>query len=160
LSSSGAELRTPYHFFKSGESPVAMNEMAQTIAEADCYLVVSPEYNHSIPPALSSMMGHFPGSSYGFKPSGIITYSSGPFGGARCAMALRPFLSELGCLPVSKLAIFPSPSDYLDPEGVVSDPAHRMLNQLPDVLTQVEWWALAASEQRVAEAEEKKKNSK
>jgi chromate reductase, NAD(P)H dehydrogenase (quinone) len=127
-----------------------MQEMAQVIADADCYLVVTPEYNHSIPPALSSMMGHFGGSLYANKPSGIVTYSPGPFGGSRCAVALRPFLSELGCLPVSKLAIFPSPEDYLDADGVVSDPNNRMLKQLPELLSQLEWWAMAASNQRDA----------
>jgi chromate reductase, NAD(P)H dehydrogenase (quinone) len=128
-----------------------MDEMAQTIAAADCFLVVTPEYNHSVPPALSSMMGHFGGSLYANKPSGIITYSAGPFGGTRAAMALRPLLSELGCLPVSKLACFPFPDTYLDSDGVVSDPNNRMLKQLPELLSQLEWWAVAASNQREAE---------
>ena len=34
-----------------------MDAMAAAIKEADCYVIVTPEYNHSIPPALSSMMG-------------------------------------------------------------------------------------------------------
>lgn len=150
MSTSGGELRTPHFFLKSADVPSAMEQMAQTIREADCYVVVSAEYNHSIPPALTSMMGHFGGSYYAYKPSGIVTYSSGPFGGARGAMALRPFLSELGCLPVSKLACFPSPDDYLNIDGTVSDPNNRMLKQLPDLLSQLEWWAMAACNQRDA----------
>jgi len=39
------------------------------------------------------MLGHFGGSNYAYKPSGIITYSSGPWGGARAAIAIRPLLS-------------------------------------------------------------------
>lgn len=127
-----------------------MDAMAEKIREADCFLVVTPEYNHTIPPALTSMMGHFGGSCYAFKPSGIITYSAGPWGGSRVAVALRPFLSELGCLPVSKLAIFPSPDDYLNSDGTVSDPNSRLLKQLPELFSQVEWWAIAASNQREA----------
>ena len=143
-------MRTPHFFLKKEELPPAMEQMAQTLRDADCYLVIAPEYNHSIPPALSSMMGHFGGSCYAEKPSGIISYSAGPFGGARGAVALRPFLSELGCLPVSKMACFPTPDQYLDPDGSVSDPNNRMLKQLPELLSQLEWWAMAASNQREA----------
>lgn len=45
--------------------------------DADAIIVVSAEYNHSIPPALSNLMDHFPGSSFALKPSGIMCYSPG-----------------------------------------------------------------------------------
>lgn len=106
--------------------------------------------NHSIPPALSSMMGHFGGSNYACKPSAIVTYSPGAWGGSRAAMALRPMLSELGCLPVSKLCAVPSVSDILSPEGEPVDAEHRMLKQLPGLLSQLEWMAIAMANQRAA----------
>ena len=64
LATSGAELKTP-HFHLGGSAPAEMNEMRDTIKQADCILVVSPEYNHSVPPALSSLLDHFGGSNYG-----------------------------------------------------------------------------------------------
>ena len=124
-----------------------MDAMAKKIKEADCYVVVCAEYNHSIPPALASMMGHFGGSNYACKPSAIIAYSAGPFAGARAAVALRPFLSELGCLPVSKMALLPSPNEYLEADGTVKDPENRMLKQIPGVVTQLEWMAIAMKNQ-------------
>eukprot|EP00961_Rhodomonas_salina_P184601 2492274-Rhodomonas_salina.1 len=54
-----AMLGQPHFFFGQGKAPPAMDAMRDVIKAADCFLVVSPEYNHSIPPALSSMMGHF-----------------------------------------------------------------------------------------------------
>jgi len=42
---------------------------------ADAFVLVSAEYNHSIPPGLSNMLDHFGGSVYAFKPSGLVTYS-------------------------------------------------------------------------------------
>ena len=47
------------------------------------------------------MMNQVGCSKYANKVSGSICYSGFPSaaGGARCAVALRPFLSELGCLP-------------------------------------------------------------
>jgi len=150
LESSGAEIRFPHFFHGSGEAPDAMERMAKTIKEADCYLIVTPEYNHTIPPAITGMMGHFGGPYYAFKPSGIITYSIGPFAGARTAVALRPFLSELGCLPASKIACFSESGSIFEQDGTVKDENNRQLKQLDGVLTQVEWWAVACDNQREA----------
>jgi len=148
LFESGAEMKHPHHFFKAGTAPAAMTAMQETIKAADCYVVVTCEYNHSIPPALSGMMGHFGGSNYALKPSATVCYSPGPFGGARVAMALRPFLSELGCLPVSKLTLFPEPGNLFQEDGVPKDPSHRMLNQLPAMLSELEWMAVAMRNQK------------
>jgi len=135
-------LTTP-HFFLKGGTNAKMDQMRDAIKDASCYVIVSCEYNHSIPPALSSMMGHFGGSNYSNKPSAIVTYSASPWGGARVSVALRPFLSELGCLPVSAMACFPEPGNIFDEEGVPKDPEHRMLKQLPKMLNQLEWLATA-----------------
>ena len=69
-------------------------------------------------------------------------------GGMRAAMALRPFLSELGCLPVSALCGFPVAQDLFDESGVAKDASNRMLNQLPTMLNQLEWVAIAFSNQK------------
>ena len=45
--------------------------------------------------------------SYEFKASGLIAYSQGNVGGAMAVAAARPFLSELGCLPVRQFVTIP-----------------------------------------------------
>ena len=56
---------------------------------------------------------------------------------------------ELGCLPVSKLCGLPSPSDLLEADGTPKDANHRLLvEQLPELLTQLEWMAVAMKSQR------------
>mmetsp|Transcript_47488 Transcript_47488/g.74201 ORF Transcript_47488/g.74201 Transcript_47488/m.74201 type:complete len:229 (+) Transcript_47488:60-746(+) len=148
LASSGAELRTPHFFFGAGKAPAAMDAMRDKIKEADCYLIVTAEYNHTLPPALTSMMGHFGGSNYALKPSAVVTYSVGPWGGGRAAMAARPMLSELGCLPVSKLTCFPTVSEIFNEDGTPKDESHRMLKQLPAMLCELEWMGIAMSDMR------------
>jgi len=148
LSHSGGELRAPTFMTDPSELPPAARELQEAIRGADCYLIVSPEYNHSIPPALSSVMGHFGGSNYKCKPSGIVTYSPGPFAGMRAAMAIQIMCHELGCLPVSKLCGLPTVSAFLEVDGTPKDPEERMLNQLPELLTQLEWMAVAMKNQR------------
>ena len=135
-------LTTPHFFIKAGTNPAA-DEMAATIKAADALVCVTPEYNHSVPPALASLMGHFGGSNFKWKPSSIVTYSPGPWGGMRGAMALRPMLSELGCLPVSKLTAFPDPTSLFNADGTPKDTEARMLKQLPAMLTELEWVAVA-----------------
>ena len=82
-------MKAPTFFMDSDKLPDSTKKLQQIIKDADCYLIVSPEYNHTIPPALSSVMGHFGGSLYKCKPSGIVTYSPSPFAGMRAAMAIQ-----------------------------------------------------------------------
>jgi chromate reductase len=81
--------------------PEDLQALIKAVEEADCFIICCPEYNHTIPPALTAMMNQVGCSKYANKVSGSICYSGFPSaaGGARCAVALRPFLSELGCLP-------------------------------------------------------------
>jgi chromate reductase len=134
-------------FFLKELSPAAQ-ALKQTIVDADCYILVSPEYNHTVPPALSSLMGHFGGSCYSCKPSAIVTYSPGPWGGMRAAMAIQVMCHELGCLPVSKLCGIPTAADIINEDGTPKDPDNRMLKQLPGMLDQLEWMAVAMKRQR------------
>jgi len=66
-----------HHYREETEAPEWLTEANHKLSEADAVVVVSAEYNHSISPALSSLLGHFPGSSFSYKPSGIVCYSMG-----------------------------------------------------------------------------------
>ena len=85
-----------FHYKEDETPPSALERCAKVVKEADCFLIVAPEYNHTVPPGLTNIMSYFGASAYKAKPSGIITYSAGMWGGTRAGVALRPFLSELG----------------------------------------------------------------
>lgn len=91
----------PEFAYSRKQVPADLKQLADKIAEADGYVMVSPEYNHSMSPALAHLLNHFGSSLFSYKPSVIVTYSAGQWGGARAAVSMRTFLSELGCLPVS-----------------------------------------------------------
>lgn len=143
---SAGELRVPTFF--AAELPPETQALQDLIASADCYLIISPEYNQVIPPALASVMGHFSTSCYAAKPSAILTYSPGPYGGQRAAMSILTMAHELGCLPVSKMTGLSLVMEILDETGTPRDPKHRMLKQLPEMLNQLEWMAVAMKNQR------------
>jgi NAD(P)H-dependent FMN reductase len=84
-----------YKEYQPGEAPPVLERLAGFIKAADGYVIVSAEYNHSIPPALSNLLDHFL-EEYFFKPSAIACYSAGAFGGVRAAMQLRAMLPEMG----------------------------------------------------------------
>ena len=46
-----------------------------------CTQIVTPEYNCSLPPALTNLLDHFPPASFRHKPATIAAYSMGPWGG-------------------------------------------------------------------------------
>ncbi len=95
----------PHFAYPQGRAPQALDDLASAITAADGYVMISPEYNHSMSPALAHLLNHFGASRFSWKPSAIVTYSAGQWGGARAAMGMRGFLSELGCLPVSATAV-------------------------------------------------------
>ena len=77
------------------------------------YVIVSGSYNHSIPPPLSNLLDHFL-EEYFFKPSAIMCYSAGAFGGVRAAMQLRAMLAEMGMSSIPSLLPFPKAQEMLD----------------------------------------------
>ena len=97
-----------YKEYDAESAPAAMTAISEILARADGFVVVSAEYNHSIPAALKNLLDHFQGE-YLYKPSAIVTYSAGPFGGVRALVNLRAILAELGtpsipsAFPVSKV---------------------------------------------------------
>jgi chromate reductase, NAD(P)H dehydrogenase (quinone) len=131
--------------------PDDLQKLVAAVEGADAILVVTPEYNHTIPPALTAMMNFVGCSKYADKVSGSVCYSgySTPAGGARCAVALRPFLSELGCLPVSKQVIVPNASQQVTEDGEAQGDHKDGLTKMMDaMLEQLQWWAEAARTQR------------
>lgn len=138
----------PHFAWPDGKAPAPLEELAKAISAADGYVMVSPEYNHSMSPALAHLLNHFGASRFAWKPSAIVTYSAGQWGGARAAMGMRAFLSELGCLPVSAMVHIPKAQDVLDENGGWMADAGRWEGYLGRTLSQLEWWAEAARRQR------------
>lgn len=127
-----------------------LRELADKIKSADGYVMVSPEYNHSMSPALANMLNHFGSSLFSYKPSAIVTYSAGQWGGVRAAVSMRTFLSELGCLPVSAMIHIPKAQEVFDEQGVVADESEQTQwdSYMNRTMHQLIWWAEGASLQR------------
>lgn len=140
----------PHFSYSHGKAPEALDRLADQIRHADGYVMVSPEYNHLMSPALSDLLNHFGSSLFSYKPSAIVTYSAGQWGGTRAAVSMRTFLSELGCLPVSAMIHVPHAQDVFDDAGDYPDGVDgvRWDGYLDRTLDQLSWWAKAAARER------------
>lgn len=91
--------------------PAAVSEMRSQVETSDAVLIVTPEYNHSIPgvlknaldwlsrPAFKSCMTH--------KPVFFITLSESAMGGVRAQLQLREILASMLCTlpPLPEIAM-------------------------------------------------------
>ena len=111
-----------YKEFEKGKAPAVLAELATLYRAADAFIVVSGEYNHRISPALSNLLDHFL-EEYFFRPSAIVCYSAGGFGGVRAAMQLRAMLCELGMPSIPSLFPIPKIQAAIDESGSALDPS-------------------------------------
>jgi NAD(P)H-dependent FMN reductase len=129
-----------------GEAPEALEKLAALYRRADGFLIVSAEYNNGIPPALKNLLDHFL-EEYFWRPSGIVCYSAGQFGGVRAAMQLRMTLAELGMPSIPSLMPIPRIGKALSEAG---QPAEERLGaSLTRFLDEFFWYAGALRHQRL-----------
>ncbi len=102
-----------YKEYETGEAPDTMEKIAGFFKASDGFLIVTGEYNHSIPPALKNLLDHFQ-QEYFFKPSAIASYSAGHFGGVRAAVHLRAIVGELGMPAISSMLPLPGIGKLFD----------------------------------------------
>jgi NAD(P)H-dependent FMN reductase len=141
----------PHFAHPKNKAPLALNELAEKIESSDGFIMISPEYNHSMSPALANLLNHFGSSLFSYKPSAIVTYSAGQWGGMRAAVGMRTFLSELGCLPVSAMIHVPKAQKIFAADGSVQagEDQASWYDYFGRAFNQLVWWAKAASEHRV-----------
>jgi NAD(P)H-dependent FMN reductase len=136
-----------YKEYEKGQAPEVLERLAGKIRRADAFIIVSGEYNHSIPPALSNLLDHFL-EEYFWRPSAIVCYSAGPFGGVRAAMQLRAMLCELGMPSIPSLFPVPVVQNAFEDDGTPRDPAFD--RRVVRFLDELEWYARALQEARKA----------
>ncbi len=138
-----------------GQLGVAGNDAARRwagkVAEADAYIVVTGEYNHSIPAVLKNALD-YAYSEWNNKPVAFVSYGS--VGGARAVEHLRGAAVELQMAPIRNAVHIPAPWTLLNEQGSLkagaldpyADAASAMLEQLL-------WWGRALKAARVPAAE-------
>ena len=134
-----------YKEYDAEDAPESMTEIAAALIAADGFVVISAEYNHSVPAALKNLLDHFQ-SEYLYKPSAIVTYSAGPFGGVRALVNLRGILAELGTPSIPSAFPVSQVQKAFDDNGNALDDSYD--KRVVKFLDEYEWYANAMQQAR------------
>lgn len=146
----------PMPFFEEAVSPqfnpartpsAAVKKWLDKLAEFEAYVVVTPEYSHSIPAVLKNA---FDMTDFQFKrkPFGIVSH--GTVGGARAAEHLKAIVFRcLGFVVPAAVALTMRPSEVFDENGTLSEEVaaqpYGPLAALKATLAELQWFSDALS---------------
>lgn len=134
-----------YKEYAVGKAPKVMEELSKKISEADGFVMVTAEYNHGPPAALKNMLDHF-AREYFFKPSAVVSYSTGSFGGIRAAIQLRAILAELGMPTIPTMFPIPMVHEAFEEDGTPKD--RKYYDRIKKFVAEFEWYLEAFANQR------------
>ncbi|WP_218024268.1 NADPH-dependent FMN reductase [Nocardia speluncae] len=138
------ELDLPHTF---GAPAPRAAETRTALAEADAFVVVTPEYNHSYPAALKNLVDMH-GREWQAKPVGFVSYG-GISGGLRAVEHLRGVFAELHAVTVRDTVSFHNPwrNSAAQDEPIATAEAETAAKTLLDQLV---WWGEALRAARAA----------
>lgn len=137
-----------YKEYPKGSAPQVLQTLAEIYRGADAFVIVTGEYNHTMPPALMNLLDHFL-EEYFWRPSAIACYSAGAFGGVRAAMQLRAPLCELGMPSIPSLFPVPRVQAAFSEDGVPTD-AEAVGRRFNRFAAELEWYAEALRQKRAS----------
>lgn len=121
-----------------------------TVAAYDGYIIVTGEYNNSIPAVIKNAMDHVY-AEWGRKPVAFAAYGS--VGGARAVQHLRQVAVELQMAPIRASVHIPG-GDFM---SIMK--GEKQLGDLPylsgsvdAMVDQLAWWTIALHQARAADA--------
>jgi NAD(P)H-dependent FMN reductase len=118
--------------------PAGMAALTSSLDEADAFILVMPEYNHSYPASLKAAIDwHF--TQWTAKPVGFVSYS-GAAGGRHAVLHLENVLTELHAVTIRDGLAFPNYfTSWQGGQPLDSEAA----GYAKALLDQLAWWAAA-----------------
>ena len=123
----------------------SIKELHRIFTGADGFILVTCEYNHGISAALKNILDHFYFEFY-YKACGIVSYSTGGFGGIRSVEMLRSICSTMGMPPIPLSVAISKITHTLTEDGETED--EMLLKSFHKFSSQFEWYLNAYKAQR------------
>ena len=107
---------------------------SRSVAAADAYAFVLPEYNFGPPPSFFNAVDYVL-KEWAYKPAGIVSYG-GVSGGLRAAQGTKPLLTGVRVMPIPEGVAVPMVGGHLDDEKrfasneLIDKSAKTMLDEL------------------------------
>jgi NAD(P)H-dependent FMN reductase len=119
----------------------------QKVAEADAYLIVTAEYNHSVPGQLKNAIDSvFVSFALRNKPFGFVGYSGGIAAGTRAVEHLAQIVIEAEAVPLRNSVLIPFVAEAFGDDGEPVNPATAIA--LSITLDDLGWWSNVLSRAR------------
>jgi NAD(P)H-dependent FMN reductase len=119
----------------------------QKVAEGDAYLIVTSEYNHSVPGELKNAIDNvFVSFALRNKPVGLVGYSGGIAAGVRAVEHLALIMIEAEAVPLRNTVLIPYVAEAFGADGQPVNPATAAA--LTITLDDLTWWSNALSRAR------------
>ncbi|CAN7479488.1 NADPH-dependent FMN reductase [Pararhizobium sp. LjRoot238] len=131
------------------EAAINVAMLEEKIAEADAFIVVTPEYNHGYPAALKELIDSCY-EPWHAKPVGFISYG-GVSGGLRAVEQLRQVFAELHTVTIRDTVSFSNVWAQFDAAGNPFKAAEAKASLLV-MLRRLKWWARALKTARAENA--------
>lgn len=114
-----------YHFPANDYGPTLKDHSLfmhyrDAVKRADAFIIVTPEYNHSYPGVLKSLLDVCY-EEYQGKTVGLVGVSEGRWGGVRVVESLLPVCKALGMRTIKTDLYFPNIGQQLDGQGGIGD---------------------------------------
>jgi NAD(P)H-dependent FMN reductase len=125
--------------------PAEVVELTSRLAAADGFVVITPEYNHSYPAPLKTLIDwHF--TEWQAKPVAFVSYG-GMAGGLRAVEHLRGVFAELHAVTVRETVSFYRGWERFDDDGRPVEGA-ECAAAVKSMLDQLAWWGHALRDAR------------
>jgi NAD(P)H-dependent FMN reductase len=125
--------------------PEGMLPLSAKLAEADAFVVVTPEYNHSFPASLKALIDwHF--TEWQAKPVGFVSYGA-QSGGLRAVEQLRQVFAEMHAVTIRDGVAFPFYWEAFGEDGLPRD-NEGTSGAVKVMLDELAWWGTALHEAR------------
>lgn len=85
---------------------------SELVSRMDAFVIVTPEYNHGVPPALVNALDHLY-VEWNYKPAGFVSYG-GVSAGTRSVAMAKTILNTLKMVPIVEAVSIPFFPNYLD----------------------------------------------
>ncbi|EIV92539.1 NADPH-dependent FMN reductase [Frankia sp. QA3] len=139
-----AGIDLPLSLSQGPEPGLAGDDVGRRLEQADAFVVITPEYNHSFTAPLKNLID-WHRTQWQAKPVGFVSYG-GLSGGLRAVEHLRQVFAELHATTIRDTVSFHTVWEHIDQDRKLraSDatvPAKVMLEKLT-------WWAVALKDAR------------
>jgi NAD(P)H-dependent FMN reductase len=111
---------------------------AASVASADAYVLVTPEYNYSAPPSLINALTYVYWE-WNYKPAGFVSYG-GLSGGMRAVQSVKPLLTTLKIMPIPEAVVAPLFTQSIGADGAFR-PSEVQLGAAKQMLAELRRWA-------------------